>query len=134
MDKDIIIYQIISEAEKEANKMIDEANTQIEKDAQENVELLNENKEKRLREVNKKAKDIKENAISMAELKARNMILAQKQKVIQETKKKIMDILTGLDGKEYVDLVMRNFKKIWTYGIRRSRNLVTTKTKSRSYN
>lgn len=110
MDKETIINKIISEAKEDAKNRIKQAEDEIEVNFKAEMNLLEEYKEKKLIEANKLAKQIHENEISAAELKARNMILNQKQKIIKETKQKINDKLYALDGEEYVAFIMQILK------------------------
>lgn len=110
MDKESIINKIISEANQEAESIVDEAKKEIDKKVKEDLELIKDYKQKKIKEANKQAIQIKENEISNAELKARNMILEQKEKILRDTNKKIKERLYNLDGDKYVNFIMQILK------------------------
>lgn len=111
MDKETIVNKIISEANQEAESIVDEAKKEIDKKVKEGLDFIKDYKQKKLKEANKQAVQIKENEISNAELQARNMILEQKQKMINDTNKKIKERLYNLDGDEYVNFIMQILKQ-----------------------
>ena len=105
MEEETLILDIMKKAEEEAIDIISKAHEEVKY-------FIHKEEENRRKEIKREIEQQSNNNIEMAELQARNKILAQKQKMILEVKQEIMNKILNSTSKEYISIITEMLENV----------------------
>lgn len=107
MEEESLILDIMKNAEAEAIDIISKAHEEVKYFILQNNKEIHKEEDNRRKEIKREIEQQNNNNLEMAELQARNKILAQKQKAILEVKQEITNKILNSTSKEYVSMITK---------------------------
>ena len=121
---DNLVAEILQQAQKEANRMLNKAKTEN----SEFSEKENKKVQKEVEAINDKAQEeaqaLKERIISNANLKSRDMILQAKEELVEDVLERVLERLKNIDTKKYLKFVENILKNL---NLSKNAELIVTK-------
>lgn len=109
---DNIINEILEDAKKESQEIVDKANQEKEKIIETKIDQANQEKDTILKKAESEAKSVYDRHLSQVELKSRDSALFAKQEVIDDILEKVKDKLKNLSTEDYKKYLKSTLSKM----------------------